>query len=213
MKRFSFVCAVCLMATAFCAPSAFGVPYRVTLGDAANWQFLAGSLSDGTPLVVDTPPTSIGDVAISGSPTYTDGQPLALNGVGFSADGIGRPGTLEYVSIGSPAGFEIDLTGIDSVMVTLSNDDNQAWDYRMFLDAGGGAAVVSSSWVTIDSGRAGRLTLDATALSGPVVVGFQIGSSVQVDTIHTSVVVPAPGGLLLGSVGVALVGWLRRRVF
>jgi len=212
MKRFLFCCAVCLVATAFTAPCAFAVAYTVTPGDAMNWEFLTGTLSNGTQLVVD-PDSSVNydDEAISGGATYTDTTPLYPGGVGFSATGVGSSGAgLQYVSVGSPGGYEINLSSFDSLAVILSNDNNQAWDYRLFADAGG-SNVVLSSWVTLGNGTTGTLTLPV-ALSGNAVVGFQVGSGIQVDDIHTSVVaVPAPGAIVLGSIGVGLIGWMRRR--
>jgi uncharacterized protein YcfL len=40
---------------------------------------------------------------------------------------------------------------------------------------------------------------------------FELGEYSDVVTIGRSAVIPAPGAILLGSIGVSLVGWLRRR--
>ncbi len=74
---------------------------------------------------------------------------------------------------------------------------------------------IGDNWVEL-FGSAGTpnsdlLTIDVSNLTGPATaIGIQIGAT-RFDAYHTSVTVPAPVALLLGSMGVSLVGWLRRR--
>ena len=66
-------------------------------------------------------------------------------------------------------------------------------------------------WTTTDFYGAPGNTLTLTA-TGQAWSGFNTYGQIAIDRIAANTaVIPAPGALLLGSIGVGIVGWLRRR--
>jgi len=73
------------------------------------------------------------------------------------------------------------------------------------VDAPSGSEVWTTS--TLSGVPSATLTLTAT---GPAWSGFNTYGQVAIDWVAATPI-PAPGAILLGSVGAGLVGWLRRR--
>jgi hypothetical protein len=113
------------------------------------------------------------------------------------------------------------LTGTyDSFVMSISNDDNQTWEYKLYANTTGNN-YLSSSWTSLASGDTATLTLDfgtdvdfATLKDIGLIIQFNKattgGGTNFSDDFHTSVV-PVPGAVLLGLLGLSIAGVKLRK--
>jgi hypothetical protein len=152
------------------------------------------------------------DVDASGFAVATNsvayGATLLPGYVGYTMDNVGAYQSFEYVAVGK----NVDLTGYDAFSMLLRNDNNQSWQYELFVGQGG-TVVASTGWSSaFVPGDEGSFSLGFGSLPGLYDVGFRVGRGDQADDMHTSsTVVPLPGTMLLTAIGASLVGWVRRR--
>jgi hypothetical protein len=196
MKRFL----VCLVMCGLATPSLMAGPvFNVTESDLLAFTDLPAFSNDSDyhHFEVHTVPGS----------AYGSGVIQGL--VAYKATRVGDVDNLNWIAVGK-SGF--DVTGHDTFALVICNDDNQDWLYRLFADDGSETRV-SGDWVSVSPFDCRTLSVDLTGLSlSDVTLGFQVGRSDQPDEFHTSVSpIPAPGAVLMGSFGLGLVGWLRRR--
>lgn len=105
------------------------------------------------------------------------------------------------------------LGSFDSFGLYVSNDNAEDWMYGLYADFGGADVHASSSLTTLSSGGRTFLTLDFggdKAFGDLQDIGFTIQSTTGSDTFHTSVV-PVPGAVLLGMLGLGAVGIKLRK--
>lgn len=101
----------------------------------------------------------------------------------------------------------LDPVTLDPLIANPGFSDFYFQDNTGFEDT---IASVSGNHITLDLFGLGLDGLDAALYFD--LIGSDDGflTSVSIDNVQVSVI-PVPGALLLGSIGVGLVGWLRRR--
>jgi len=197
MKRFSLFCIFCAILT---SPLYGGPVFTLSQTDLL-------SLSE----VYDSPSGQSLVRVTTDSIAYNSDSSVLAGDVGFVGDLTGTPSSMAEIWLGNSGA---DLTGYDAYQLKLFNDNDDTWNVRLFVwpdDTDPGSAVFSGGWVPLAKGHGATLTVDVSTLGTVDSMGFAVGS-LREDRFHISASpIPAPGALLLASMGMGLVGYLRRR--
>jgi len=146
--------------------------------------------------------------------------------VGFGGDlkdsSVGIPlASVDIGAAGNTNGVLTALQGLgsfDSYGLYIANDNDDSWEYRLYADING-TPYRSGSWTLLSKETHTFLTLSFGGLkafgvspgyTGLTDIGFEIRATKYTDTYHTSVV-PVPGAVILGLLGLGVVGWKLRK--
>ena len=173
-----------------------------------TFQFTNAELLSFTIDPISNATYALGTYSATPAPLFGDGVAMTGN-VGYKLDGVGISG---YIALGTTV--DLLTNSPTDISLTVINDNQQNWSFALY--AFDGSSYVSSlAWTPIAPlGGSATVTVSLAGLipDGTDWAGILIQNNAgQPDTFHASVVIPAPGAILLGSIGVGIVGWMRRR--
>ena len=167
--------------------------------------------NDGTPF-----PTPQAGTKVFGTGSYGDGMYYDVGFRGTLGDAVfGAP--FPSVDIGAAADTGGVLTALQKLGeftdygLYIANDNDDTWEYKLYADFGA-TSHRSAAWTSLTQDTQTHLTLSfpKTDFAGLTDIGFQIRATKDTDVFHTSVV-PVPGAILLGILGLTVVGVKLRK--
>jgi hypothetical protein len=195
--------------------------YTMDATTAAGLRFVSGSdgisASDALKYVGNKPGTALGDKVFGTNNFYGSTNPMAYE-VGFVGTLTDQTGDgIVSVLIGAKSQAVLPNTGsYDGFYLPISNDNDDPWEYKLYVDTTG-TDYESPSWTPLASGTQTTLTLlfgSTVNFNTLVDIGFEVqlnrGGIGDSDSYHTSVV-PVPGAVLLGLLGIGVAGWRLRK--
>jgi hypothetical protein len=215
-KKISLIILCCAVLCA-CSGSAMADMYEMDDAIAALMRLLGVSTGDlGTLTYVGYNPGGPGDWVFGPQTEYGSGKGNMTYDVGFT-------GNLYDNDQSRYATVTIGLTNpglsgtYDGFELPIANDDDDVWNYRAYVTTSGGTTY--SNWtVGVDPGSNQTLSVSTPGLNygGVTGIGFELqwdrllNEGASGDDYNVSVV-PVPGAVLLGMIGLSIVGVKLRR--
>ena len=227
MKRKSIVFILC---SVFYVSNAFALTtYKMDAFTAINMRQISSSDGGDYSLLnyVGYNPGFLADRVYGVLPQYGDNMEYSVGFAGTMYSGEQGPSGEADLTIGLYNASGLGISGVyDAFLLPLSNDNDDTWSYQAFVtyNLGEGEVTVDSgSFVDLISDTQTNLLVSTLGLDYSKVVGIgytikwlninnpdYYGGYRTGDAFHTSVI-PVPGALLLGLIGVASIRLKLRR--
>ena len=154
--------------------------------------------------------TNTGPLASSITDVYfDDGALLAIAGLIDADDGVGGDAGVDFTELASPGNLPSGNNASPPFVTTSGfSADSDPPAQPEGVNPGESLGILFTLQGGTDYGDVLDQLENGALRIGIHVQGFATGGS---ESFVNNGVIPAPGAILLGSIGVGLVGWLRRR--
>ena len=195
MKKFGAILLLAVLMSTGAAEAASTLTF-----DELPYQSVDGLSYDGVTFGFDVggnPSTDAYYGAVGAGPlTYLQGESLEGNAQGIL--------TLDFASPTNLLEFGLALNTRNAV--------TGAYTVELFDESLGSLGVISENTAPLLYWSEGKFSYSGTAISRAVIdFNEQNARRFAIDNLSTANTIPAPGAILLGSIGISCVGWLRRR--